>query len=143
MHTVKEMDMLATKMDLLPKRLDQHATDKEAMKATVQAMDSHMTCEVYGEVRHSGNNCPETYEDATYINNGFRHNNNGWNNQSHPQGGNSNFNPNFNLNQPFLKDLVLGQAIINKNLTKKLMFNDKMLENTNIKIEGLTSSVKN
>jgi hypothetical protein len=27
-------DMLATKMDLLPKRLDQHATDKEAMKAT-------------------------------------------------------------------------------------------------------------
>jgi hypothetical protein len=42
-----------------------------------------------------------------------------------------------------LKDLVLGQAKINKNLTKKLMFNEKMLENINTKIEGLTSSVKN
>ena len=30
------------------------------MKATVQAMDSQMTCEVYGEVRHSGNNYPKT-----------------------------------------------------------------------------------
>jgi hypothetical protein len=47
------------------------------------------------------------------------------------------------LNQPSLKDLVLGQAKINKNLTKKLVANDKILENINIKIEGLTSSVKN
>jgi hypothetical protein len=28
-----------------------------------------------------------------------------------------------------LKDLVLGQEKINENLTKKLTFNDKMLEN--------------
>jgi hypothetical protein len=41
-----------------------------------------------------------------------------------------------------LKDLVLGQAKINENLAKKMMFNDKMLENINIKIEGLTS-IKN
>jgi hypothetical protein len=72
MHTVKEADMLAAKMDLLLKRLDQRAADKEAMKATVQAMDSHMTCEIYGEVEHLGYNCPKTREDATYINNGFR-----------------------------------------------------------------------
>ena len=39
MHTVKEIDMLATKMDLLVKRLDLRATEKEAMKSTVQAMD--------------------------------------------------------------------------------------------------------
>jgi hypothetical protein len=42
-----------------------------------------------------------------------------------------------------LKDLVLGQAKINENITLKLMFNDKMFENINSKIEKLSSSVKN
>ncbi|XP_021321697.1 uncharacterized protein LOC110437551 [Sorghum bicolor] len=46
-----------------------------------------MTCEVCGEVGHSGNDCPETHEDAAYINNRFRqqggaNQSNGWNNQS-------------------------------------------------------------
>ena len=68
---MKEADMLAAKMDLLLKRLDERATNKEAMKGTVKAMDSQMTCEVCGEVGHSGNDCPETYEEASYINNGF------------------------------------------------------------------------
>jgi len=109
LHTVKEADMLAMKMDLLLNRQDERAADKEAMKSTVQAMDSHMTCVVYGEVRHSGNDCPETREEASYINNGFRQqNNNGWNNQSRLQGGN-NFNSNYNSNQPSLKDLILGR----------------------------------
>jgi hypothetical protein len=107
-------------------------------------MDSQITCEVYGEVKHSENNCPKTHEEALYINNRFRQgNNNGWNNQSHPQGGILNFNSNNNSNQPSLKDLVLGQAKINENHTKKLTYNDKMLENINFKIEGLSSSVKN
>jgi hypothetical protein len=91
-----------------------------------------------------GNDYPETHEDAAYINNGFwQGNNNRWNNQPHPQGGNSNFNSNYNSNQPSLKDLVLGQAKINESITKKLTFNDKMIENINSKLEGLTSSVKN
>ena len=63
--------MFAAKMDLLLKRLDECATDKEAMMGTVKAMDSQMTCEVYGEVGHSGNDCLETREEASYINNGF------------------------------------------------------------------------
>ena len=54
-----------------------------------------------------------------------------------------NFNSNYNLNQPSLKNLVLGQAKINENLTKKLTYNDKMLENIYFKIEGLSSSVQN
>ena len=96
---MKEANMLATKIDLLMKRLDDRAAEKEVMKSTVQAMDSHMMCEVYGEVGHSGNNCLETHEEAAYINNRFRQgNNNGWNNQSHPQGCNSNFNSNNNSN---------------------------------------------
>jgi multidrug efflux pump subunit AcrB len=35
MHFVKEADMLATKIDLLMKRLDDRAAKKEAMKSTV------------------------------------------------------------------------------------------------------------
>ena len=35
MHTMKEADMFATKMDLLLKRMDERAHEKEAMKATV------------------------------------------------------------------------------------------------------------
>ena len=71
MHTVKEVDMLAAKMDLLLKRLDKRAANKEAIKGTVKAMDSQMTCEVYGEVENLGNDCPETHKNAAYINNGF------------------------------------------------------------------------
>ena len=42
-----------------------------------------------------------------------------------------------------MKDLVLGQAKISENITKKLTYNDKMLENINFKIEGLSSPIQN
>jgi hypothetical protein len=201
MHTIKEVDMLTAKIDLLLKRLREWAQEKEAMIGTIQAMDSHMMCEVYGNVGHSGNDCPKTCEEVAFINNGFRQpgnnewnnqsrpqgnsnynsnynsnqpffkelvlgqasgndcpktceevafinngfrqpGNNGWNNQSRPQG-NSNYNSNYNWNQPFLKELLLGQTKINENITKKLMHNDKMLKNINSQIKGLTSVVKN
>ena len=70
MHTIKETDMLAAKIDLLLKKFDERATD--GTSGTVNSMDSHMTCEVCGNVGHSGNDCPGTYEDGTYINNGYR-----------------------------------------------------------------------
>ena len=35
MHTVKETNMLAAKIDLLMKRLDDRMAEKEAMKSTV------------------------------------------------------------------------------------------------------------
>ena len=57
---MKKTDMLSTKIDLLMKRLEEWAQDKDAMMGTVQAMDSHMTCEVCGNIGHSGNDCPET-----------------------------------------------------------------------------------
>jgi hypothetical protein len=56
MHTIKETDVLVTRMDLL-KRLDDRAAEKRAMYGTIKAMDSHMMCEVYGSVGHSGNDC--------------------------------------------------------------------------------------
>ena len=71
MHSLKDADMLAAKMDLLAKRLEN--CKKMSAQETVQAMDTHMTCEVCGETGHSGNLCPETHEDLNFvnINNGF------------------------------------------------------------------------
>jgi hypothetical protein len=150
MHTVKETDMLAAKLDLLMKRLDdQSKGDTQA----VQAIDARMTCEVCGNTGHSGDDCPETREDVLYMNN---YNNNGYrpqggqgyNNQQRPyyQGGNNNGNynssNNYNSNQPSLKELVLGQAKINESMSKKLAANDKTLESINAKIDGLSSALK-
>ena len=58
MHTVKETDLLAAKIDLLMKRLDGQATDTTT--STVQAIDSRMTCEECGNVGPMGINCPAT-----------------------------------------------------------------------------------
>jgi len=60
--------MLAAKIDILIKRLDERAQKKEAIYNTVKAMDLHMTCEVCGESGHSWNDCLETREDDAYIN---------------------------------------------------------------------------
>jgi hypothetical protein len=134
-QSAKEADVLAAKIDLLLQRMDGQVANPNM--GTVQAVNSHTSCEVCGDDGHSGNNCPETQEEAAYVNNGFRppqQGNNGWNNQHRPQG-------NF-FNQPSLKDLVIGQAKINENLTKKLSYNDKIIENINAKLETLCSSVK-
>jgi hypothetical protein len=37
-------------------------------------MDSNMTCKVCGDVRHSGNSCPETQEDLNFVNTDNRYN---------------------------------------------------------------------
>ena len=69
-------------------------------------------------------------------------------NQPRPpfQGGN-NYNPpynsNFNSNQPPLRELILGQVKINENINKKLLANDKSLESLNVKLETLSSTLKN
>ena len=40
-------------------------------------------------------------------------------------------------------ELVLGQVKINKNINKKLLTNDKSLESLNVKLETLSSTLKN
>ena len=77
MHTIKEADMLAAKMDLQLKKLDKG--NKQQLFTPVHAMSSHSACEVCGDGGHSGNDCPETREAVAFIN----HNNNG----NRPQGG--------------------------------------------------------
>ena len=82
MHSIKEIGMLAAKMDLLAKRVEHY--EKVSAQETLKAMDSHMTCEVCGEVVHLGNCCPETQEDLNFINtdNGFCPQHQGWNQRS-------------------------------------------------------------
>ena len=47
------------------------------------------------------------------------------------------------MNQPPLRELVLGQAKINENINKNLLANDKSLESLNVKLETLSSTLKN
>ncbi|RLN12660.1 Zinc knuckle family protein [Panicum miliaceum] len=145
MHSVKETDMIAAKLDLLLKNIDEHPQER-APTQVLQALDSRMTCEVCGNIRHSGNDCPETQEDVMYMNNnnGFHpQGGQGWN-QSCPyyQGGNGNSNS-FNPNQPSLRDLVLSQAKTNEAIQKKPAANDKTLETIQAKMDGISSTLKN
>jgi hypothetical protein len=78
-HQVDGIDMIAAKMDLLMKKLEA-STNME----TAKIMDAHMTCEVCGNVRHSGNDCLETREEGSFINNG---NNNGLRNNNYSNQG--------------------------------------------------------
>jgi hypothetical protein len=77
-------------------------------------------------------------------------NNNGY----HPQGGQTwnqscpyyqggNQGNTYSPNQPSLKDLVFGQAKTNEGFNKKTTAYDKALESLNIKIDSLSSALKN
>ena len=65
--------MLAAKIDLLLKKFEGYLQDKAQMQ-TIQALETRMTCEVCENVGHSGDNCPETQEEALFLNgsNGFQ-----------------------------------------------------------------------
>ena len=135
MHSVKEADILAMEIDLLLKKFEDYSQDKAQMQ-TLQVLEARMTCEVCGNVGHLGDNCPETQEEALFLDgsNGFRlQGGQGWN-QPRPcyQGGNGNSNS-FNPNHPTLRDLVYGQAKINESLQKKLATSDKSLETIHAK----------
>ena len=136
--------MLDAKLDLLLKKFDEG--NRPQMPVPVHAMNSYYTCEVCADRGHSGNDCPDTREDAAYINNnnGFRpQGGQGWGQARPPfQGGGNNYNSNFNSKQPSLRDLVFGQAKINESLNKKLAANNKILESINAKIETLSSAIK-
>jgi len=72
MHRLKEVDMLATKMDLLMKILDERTIEK---REVMHIHDSNMTCEECGETRHTDTNYPEVREDMNYI---INYNNNNY-----------------------------------------------------------------
>jgi hypothetical protein len=57
MHIVKDTDMLAAKINLLLKRIEERPQDTAPMQA-LQALDARMACEVCGNTEHSANDCP-------------------------------------------------------------------------------------
>ena len=71
--------MLSTKMDLLIKKLEDRANEKQEV---MHIHDSRIACEECGNTGHSGNNCPKIHEDVNFVNNYFRpQQNQGWNQQ--------------------------------------------------------------
>ncbi|WVZ48697.1 hypothetical protein U9M48_000116 [Paspalum notatum var. saurae] len=134
--------MLAAKMDLLLKKLND---TPEA--APVHALDSHMTCEVYGNTGHSGNSCPETQpDDANFISNstnGFNGNRPqpGWNSRpSLPFSGQGN----SSSSQQFSKNnYSFDQKSVNHSISKKFHANDRLFESISLQMETLNSAMKN
>jgi hypothetical protein len=55
MHSLKEANILAAKVDLLAKRLEN--CEKMSAQEIVQAMDTHMTCKVCGETGYHYKKC--------------------------------------------------------------------------------------
>ena len=111
---------------------DNYKKDRQAIQ---DAFNAQNTCGEY-----LGIEFPKSQEDINIIgnNSGSQQQRQGWNQQQRStyQGkylGN-NYNS-FNPKQPSLRDLILEQARINENFSKKLAFNDKVLENINTKMD--------
>ena len=88
---------------------------------------------------------PEYQEDANIIinNSAPQQQRQGWNQQQRSTYQGKYPSNSYNTpKQPSLRDLILEQARINKNISKKLAFNDKVLENINTKIDSFSSSIK-
>ena len=91
---------------------------------------------------------PEYQEDTNIVINNCapQQQRQGWNQQQqrsnshgkHP----GNYYNSSNPKQPSLRNLILEQAKINKNISKKLAFNDKVLENINTKMDSCSSAIK-
>jgi hypothetical protein len=98
-----------------------------------------------------GINYPTVSQDVNFIgnsNNDFRPNQGfsaGWNKPSflfnnRHQGG---MRQNFNRSEPSLKDIVQDQLRINSEVVKKLLANDRILENIDSKMNNFTVAVQN
>ena len=86
---------------------------------------------------------PKYQEDANIVINNYapKQQRQGWNQQQRStyQG---KYPGNYPSKQPSLRDLILEQARINKNISKKLAFNDKVLESINNKMDSFSSTIK-
>jgi exonuclease VII large subunit len=109
-----------------------------------------MTCEECGDTGNLESNCPKTQEDVNYINNNsYRtQQNQGWNQQQRPnyQGnyqGNFQGNNYNNFNQPPLRELFAIQSKLMDQMSKKIVSNDKILENISTRMDTFASSIRN
>jgi hypothetical protein len=144
-HQLEEVDMLTTKINLLMKKLENPGLDHLKM------VDARVTCEECREIDHMGINYPTVSQDVNlvgYSNNGFRPNqgfNAGWNKSSFLSNNNQqgDMGQNFNKSKPPLKDIVRDQLMINSEVGKKLLANDRILESINNKMNNFTVVVQN
>jgi len=90
-------------------------------------------------------------EDVNYINNNNNYyynrpqQNQGWNQQRPNYSGNYQDNNSYNNNNNFppLRGLESNQGKLMDNLSKKLSFSDKMLENINNRMDNFSAAIKN
>ena len=122
-------------MDVLLNWLEQQANYKKDQWAIQVAFNSQNVCGEYLGV--------DFPEDANIVinNSAPQQQRQGWNQQQrlnyqgkYP----GNYYNSFNSKQPSLTDLILEQAKINENISKKLAFNDKVLENINTKMDSFS-----
>ena len=89
---------------------------------------------------------PEYQEDANIVinNSAPQQQRQGWSQQQQWSSYQGKYLDNYSSNpkQPSLRDLILDQARINENISKKLAFNDKVLENINTKMDSFSSAMK-
>ena len=133
---------LSTKMDVLLNWLEQQANYKKDHQAIQDAFNAQNLCEEYLGVEF-----PELQEDVNIIgnNSGSQQQRQGWKQQQRStyQGKYlGNYYNSSNPKQPSLRELILEQARINENISKKLAFNDKVLENINTKMDSFSSAIQ-
>jgi hypothetical protein len=123
-------------MDVLLNWLEWQDNYKRDRQAIQDAFNAQNRCREYLEVEFL-----KSQEDInTVINTSAPlQQKQGWNQQrSNYQG---KYPDNYSK-QPSLRELILEQAKINDNIAKKLVANDKILENINIKIDSFSSTIK-
>jgi hypothetical protein len=142
-EVLEEVCALSTKMDILLNWLEQRANYKKDRQATQDAFNSQNTCEEYLGVEF-----PEYQEDANIVINNStpQQQGQGWRQQQQRSSYQGKYPGNYfnssNSKQPSLRDLILEQARINENISKKLAFNNKVLENINTKMDSFSSAIK-
>jgi hypothetical protein len=129
-------------MDVLLNWLKQRDNYKKDRQAIQDAFNAQNTCGEYLRVEF-----PECQEDANIVinNSAPQQQRQGWNQQQQStyQGKYpGNYYNSSNPKQPSLRDLILEQARINESISKRLAFNDKVLENINIKMDSFSFGMK-
>ena len=91
---------------------------------------------------------PESQEDTNIVinNSAPQQQRQGWNRQQQRSTYQGKYPGNYynspNPKKPSLRDLILEQARINESISKKIAFNDKVLENINTKMDSFSSAIQ-
>jgi ribosomal protein L11 len=138
-EALEEVCVLSSKMDVLLDWLDQRAKYKKDYQAIQDAFNAQNRCGEYLGIEFL-----DDPKNANIINNSSTQQKQGLNQhkQSTYQGKYSNKSFNFDSKQPPLRDLILEQTRINDNIVKKLVSNDKILEDINAKLDDFSSAMK-